>query len=214
MAEVWFIRHGESLSNAGHVVKRTETTSLTPLGQEQAVHVSKEFHKPPSLIVTTPYLRTLLTAAPTLEKFPETRHEVWPLHEFSFLNRLTYANTTQEQRAPFVKSYWDRNDPDYSDGMGAESFNEMAARILHGFERLRASSEDFITVFTHGHIMRVLRFLIESPQMPRKELMALMPGHIKRAEIKNCSIIRAQADKDGVRLCDEDRKKFQSCLTP
>lgn len=212
MTEVWFIRHGESLSNAGHVVERTATTPLTELGHAQALRVSQSFNKAPDLIVVTPYLRTQLTAIPTLERFPSARRDVWPLHEFSCLSLANYANTTRHQRAPFVKSYWNRRDPDYIDGEGAESFRQMMGRIAEGLNRLRSAPETFITVFTHGHIMRTLRFMIEYPHLSADDLISVMPEYIGHTEIENCSIIRAAADAQGVRLHQRDSQTFRDEL--
>jgi broad specificity phosphatase PhoE len=71
MAEVWFIRHGQSIANAGQVTEGTASVPLTALGHQQALAVSTLITTAPDLIVVTPYLRTQQTAVPTLEKFPD-----------------------------------------------------------------------------------------------------------------------------------------------
>lgn len=209
MTEVWFIRHGESLSNAGHVVERTETVPLTEKGQAQAVAVSQVFTNAPDLVVVTPYLRTQLTAIPTLERFPTARREIWPLQEFSCLSHVNYRNTNMEQRRPFVKAYWDRYDPDHVDGEGAESFNAMVGRIQAALQKLQAAPEEFIAVFAHGRIMHTLRFLLERPAFSVKEIMQVIPDYVLRAEIENCEIIRLTADKHRVRMHPEDKEVFE-----
>ncbi|MBI3440840.1 MAG: histidine phosphatase family protein [Proteobacteria bacterium] len=210
MAEVWFIRHGESMSNAGHVVENTATVPLTTRGQAQAIEISKAFTTAPDLVVVTPYMRTQQTAAPTLERFPSTRREIWPLQEFACLSFANYTNTTSLQRAPRVLSYWQRLDPDHIDGAGAESFNMMLSRIRTGLNRLQSAPESFIAVFAHGRIMHTLRFLLECPQLSPRELMAALRVYVAHNEIDNGAIIRITADARNVRLYDPDKKIFQA----
>jgi 2,3-bisphosphoglycerate-dependent phosphoglycerate mutase len=54
MTEIWFIRHGESESNAGLPTFDTAKIELTPRGFAQAKQIVEAFTRPPSLIVTSP----------------------------------------------------------------------------------------------------------------------------------------------------------------
>jgi broad specificity phosphatase PhoE len=47
-------------------------------------------------------------------------------------------------------------DPDFVQGEGAESFNTFAGRVLAGLKKLENEQADFITVFAHGHVMRLI----------------------------------------------------------
>jgi broad specificity phosphatase PhoE len=49
---------------------------LTELGWSQAREVAANWTETPSLIVTSPYLRTQQTAAPTIERFPNVPVQV------------------------------------------------------------------------------------------------------------------------------------------
>ena len=159
MQTVWFIRHGESESNRGMVTARNATSPLTPLGQQQAVHVSKAFFAPPELVIISPYIRTGMTAAPTIARFASgasiTSVE-WPIQEFTFLAAARTANTVLKQRQPMAEQYWQRCDPHYIDGEGAESFVDLIGRIQAMFDRLRNRQESFIAVFTHGQFLRAM----------------------------------------------------------
>ncbi|HJZ47324.1 MAG TPA: phosphoglycerate mutase family protein [Roseiflexaceae bacterium] len=83
MTEVWFIRHGESESNAGLPTSDTAKIVLTPRGLAQAEAIVKAFTRPPHLIVTSLYLRARQSAQPTIEHFPQARLEEWPVHEYT-----------------------------------------------------------------------------------------------------------------------------------
>src|SRR6266568_4822313 len=129
MLTVWFIRHSESEGNVGLATSETAMIKLTARGIEQAERIALAFVEAPSLIVTSPYLRAKQTAQPTLLRFPDARHEEWPVHEFTFLSSLRYRNTTVVDRRPWAAAFWERCDPFYVDGEGAESFANLMNRI-------------------------------------------------------------------------------------
>lgn len=156
MPEIWFIRHGESESNAGLPSSDTRAIPLTPKGLAQAERAAAAIARPPSLIVTSPYLRSKQSARPAVDRFPEARAEEWSVHEFSYLSLANRHNTTPEQRRPLVDAFWERCDPLYVDGDGAESFVGLVERARSTLERLRRLDDDFAVVFSHGLFTRAL----------------------------------------------------------
>jgi broad specificity phosphatase PhoE len=203
MAEVWFIRHGESAANAGEVVDDMVSVPLTQKGHEQSKKLSDVFNKAPDLIVTTPYYRTQQTAQPTRDRFPDAPHETWPLQEFAALCPANFNGTNHAQRSPIYKKIWGDCDPDYIDGEGAESFSAMVDRVKDALEKLRARPEAHIAVFTHGHIMRVTELMLKNPTFDKKQLMAAMSHNGNTEPVQNCGVMKLLADKDGVRFKPE-----------
>ena len=67
--EVWWVRHGESVGNAGERTREPGTYSLTARGFGQAAAFAAWMERRPSLIVTSPYTRAQQTFAPTAESF-------------------------------------------------------------------------------------------------------------------------------------------------
>jgi 2,3-bisphosphoglycerate-dependent phosphoglycerate mutase len=160
MAIVWLIRHGESEANAGLVTAEVENIKLTQKGQQQAKQVALCFSEEPSLIVTSPYLRTKQTAEATIERFPRVSQSEWEVQEFSYLATVRRKNTTWIQRVPMAEEYWQRCDPFYCDGEGAESFAEMIERC-YGLQKEISQLEDqFVAIFTHEIFMRVFIWLL------------------------------------------------------
>ncbi|MCL1962490.1 MAG: histidine phosphatase family protein, partial [Desulfovibrionaceae bacterium] len=88
-----FIRHGQSTGNAGVPCHDLASIELTDLGHEQARDIAGSWTEAPSLIVTSPYLRTRQTAAPTMERFPDVPVEVWPIEEFTYLQPSRWNGT-------------------------------------------------------------------------------------------------------------------------
>lgn len=156
MKEVWFIRHAESASNAGLKTSDSATIPITEFGHQQAEELAHFIDKKPDIIIHSKFLRTLQTAKPTIEKYPVVPVEILPLHEFDFLAKSKCVDLNAEERKPMVKAYWERCDPEYIDGDGAESFSGFTERIKESIERIENLKADFILVFTHGHVIRAI----------------------------------------------------------
>ncbi len=160
MAEVWFIRHGESISNANLATKHPELSELTPKGHEEAKQIVAAFTKRPDLIVVSSYVRAKETAVCTINHFPSVPIEEWPVHEFTYLHPERYNGTTGSDRRPIAMSYWQRNDPFENEDEGGESFAELMIRIESLIARLELHPAQFIAIFTHGLFMRALIWML------------------------------------------------------
>jgi broad specificity phosphatase PhoE len=156
MRKIWLIRHAESQSNAGQPSETPDSIALTASGHRQAAQLVRSFPKAPDLIVVSPYLRTTETARPTMQRFPDSPTVEWPVHEFTFLAPNHYRGTTKEYRNVPARAFWERCEPDYCDGEGAESFNDFMGRVQDFLGRIRSRSEEFIAVFTHGYFIKAV----------------------------------------------------------
>ena len=70
MPVVWFIRHGQSESNADLRTSHPADSALTPIGHEESRLISNALSQPPDLFVLSPFLRARQTAVPTLDQYP------------------------------------------------------------------------------------------------------------------------------------------------
>lgn len=154
MKEFWFIRHGESLTNAGMPSESDQTTGLTEKGSQQSGYVTNAIQQAPDLFVISPYLRTQLTAAPTLEKFPNVPVETWPIQEYTYLSHQQYAGTTNKERRNLSVSYFRKGDPDLVLGDGGESFSQFIGRVEDCIQRLKTTNHAKIILFGHGWFIR------------------------------------------------------------
>ena len=161
--QVWFIRHAQSRANAGLATSHPIEISLTEKGHDQARAIPDKVDSAPDLIVTSPFLRTLETAQPTLAKFPNAAHCEWPIQEFTFLSPERCRSTTTAERLPWVKEYWSRSDPDYNDGDGAESFRLFIERVRNAWKAVQDPAlGDFILLFSHGQFMSALNWQLQN----------------------------------------------------
>lgn len=161
MKNVRLIRHGESAANAGEPTRDHASIPLTAKGLEQARMVANSHANAPGLIVTSPFLRAQATALATTAIYPNAAFETWPIHEFTYLAPARCVDTTLAQRRAWVEAYWERSDPAFSDGGGAESFIDLLTRVREFLERLTEHSASNIVVFSHGQVMNTVRWLLE-----------------------------------------------------
>jgi 2,3-bisphosphoglycerate-dependent phosphoglycerate mutase len=158
--EIWWIRHGESEANAGLATEHDGTISLSMVGFEQAKRIPDLFPTAPDLIITSPYLRTKLTAQPLLDKYPHVTHAEWKLHEFTFLSAQRLGLTTWEQRRPHADAFWEKADPFAIDGADSESFAQFVERVQLGLALARETPAPRIVIFTHGFVMYLMLWLV------------------------------------------------------
>jgi broad specificity phosphatase PhoE len=166
MLTVRFIRHGESLANAGGVTSGQPTIPLTELGWAQARAFAEALHTPPDLFITSPYIRARDTAAPSAARYPHVPLEVWPVHEIGILATARCVNTTSLQRLPWVEEYWGAADPVYCDGEGAENYAAFVARVRAALARLAALDAGEVMVFSHGQFMNGVLWEVEMGGLP------------------------------------------------
>ena len=167
-----FVRHGQSTGNAGIPCDDLALLSLTERGWQQARKVAANWTETPDLIVTSPYLRTQQTAAPTVERFPGVRVEIWPTEEFTYLQPSRWNGTLSAERMPHIVRYWEKADPAYCDGEGAESFGLLLRRAEKALERLQAQPENaLVYLFSHGQFIQAVRSLVLDAAMNDEEKM-------------------------------------------
>lgn len=193
MSTVWFVRHGESVSNADLPTGDPAESALTEVGFQQATWIAEAFVEEPELVVVSPYLRARQTAVPTLSRFPHVLQEEWPVHEFTYLHPGRYQGTTGTERRPLALAYWDRCDPWEKEGGVGESFAELLARVQEIVVRLRQHPAQFLTVFSHGLFLRALIWSIMTGISEATPKAMKRYSHFTQAvQIPNGAIIKAQ----------------------
>lgn len=156
-----FIRHGQSTGNAGIPSMDLASIALTELGWAQARQVAAGWKERPSLIVTSPYLRTQQTAQPTRDRLSDVPVEIWPIEEFTYLQPGRWNGTTSVERMPHLERYWGEADPAYCDGEGAESFAALLGRARAALARLAMLPADGLAyVFSHGQFIQAVRSIV------------------------------------------------------
>lgn len=185
-----FIRHGQSTGNAGMPCHDLATIELTEKGWNQARQVAADWTETPLLIVTSPFLRTQQTAAPTIGRFPDVPVEVWPIEEFTYLQPARWNGTLAADRAPHLVRYWGDADPAYCDGEGAESFGALLRRAEAALGRLAAlPSPGPVYVFSHGQFIQAVRAVVTESELDDRGKMLRFWRKGKPPAIDNAELI-------------------------
>jgi broad specificity phosphatase PhoE len=156
--KLYFFRHGESVTNAGHATPDASSIALTPRGEAQARAIGRFFPPAPHAVHASPFTRARRTAELALEGLPGTQITLSPIHEFVYLSPVTFANTTTKDRHPWVEAYWRRADPLHRDGPEAETYAELMERVdaTLGWMRRLLRESPLTAVFGHGIFMNAL----------------------------------------------------------
>jgi broad specificity phosphatase PhoE len=171
--KVIFVRHGESTGNAGVPSFDLSKLELTQAGHDQAAAVAASWKDRPDLIVLSPYLRTHLTAQPTIERYPDVPVEVVPMEEFTYLEPSRWNGTSRAERLPHIEAFWETADPAYRDGPGAESFDTLLGRVDRTLKRLESlPANALVYAFSHGQFMQALRVTLSHPTWTARQKMA------------------------------------------
>lgn len=197
--EAWFIRHAESVANAGARTVEASSYPLSELGFRQAQQLATALPTEPDLIVVSPYARAQQTADFTIRRFPNVRVEEWPVHEVQYLDPALCVGTTQDERNALADAYWDRCDPDYA-APSAESFTGFIARAADALHRLGKRPEKRIFIFCHGRMMDALAWLcLARPTVMDASAMRRFFNFFHGFTVPNCSVLPVHFHPDGRR---------------
>ena len=193
---IWFIRHAQRQANAGERTADPALIELTAMGREQGSHLTDLFSRAPDLLVASPYLRARQTAQFVADKHPQVPLEIWPVQEFTYLDRQWCLNTTLAERIPMAREYWDRNDPNYVDGEGPESFAGMMGRVDDMWKRLLAGYDDkWVVVFSHAIFIRAaLWHWMGGSERVSETGMKRFRSFLRAYAIPNAALLKARYD--------------------
>lgn len=200
MREVWFIRHGESEGNIGLRTKNHEKIPLTQNGNSQAVDVSHKVITQPDLITHSGFLRAFQTAKPTIGKYPDIPVIVLKTHEFTYLEPEKWNGTTSEERKDAVREYWDRADPYYKDGPGAESFAEFCQRGREVEQFFVENQYNFVTSFSHALYIKMQMMLSTGVDLVSSRGMKLFKEDCSQNPIPNTGIFKAIVENNSLKF--------------
>jgi 2,3-bisphosphoglycerate-dependent phosphoglycerate mutase len=187
--EVWFIRHAESVANAGGRTKEAPSYALSERGFAQAEQLACGLPTHPELVVLSPYTRARLTAEPYLRRVPSSRVEEWPVQEVQYLDPALCVDTTQDERRAMSLAYWENADPHYA-APDAESFVAFVNRAQRTLDALVQRDERCTFIFCHGQFISAIAWLIFTrPARIDSAAMRRFYQFVHGYAVPNCSIL-------------------------
>lgn len=190
MFDAFFVRHAQSVGNVGQATNDPDSIALTPAGRDQADAFAAGISIVPSVIAFSPYLRAQQTAEPILRRFSSAESSSFPIHEFTYLDPTQWRDTTIADRRLAVEKYWQRADPLWRDGHGAESFHDLLARCQATLEWLHHSKPPVLLVSHELFICAVVWRCLCSSLENAIATMAQFRRWQLETRIPNMSVIR------------------------
>lgn len=139
MKKIILIRHAESKTNTGKLFLDKDIIRLSEKGRRESFGLSERITKPDRLILSK-YIRTIETAEPIYDKFPETEVHLWyDLHEFDYINPKNLIDLDCDDRKNIEQNYWQKLDPFIKNDIGRENFKEFvdrAIRIIYKLQKI------------------------------------------------------------------------------
>jgi alpha-ribazole phosphatase len=153
---IYLVRHGQSQANAGGITLENPLVPLTPLGELQARAIASLLPPTAVTIWSSPFKRTLDTAAPYCARMGRTAATCDDLQEFETIDTVQLRGTACEERESVVAGYWMKSDPDHRSGPAAETFREFHERVARARREFLCPLPDGSIIFGHGMWMALL----------------------------------------------------------
>jgi alpha-ribazole phosphatase len=184
-----FIRHGESVANAGGITMPDRAIPLSELGWQQARALAGALAIEPSTILVSRLLRAQQTAAPFCQRFAMHPVENPLLDEFAVIDPDLIEGLDAAQRRPFTQAYWQDPDPHRRLGKAADTFAEFNSRV-EGFIEALAALPDATVIFGHGIWFSLLTWRLQGHRANDAEDMQHFRGFQLSAQIPNGAVFR------------------------
>lgn len=161
MKKIFLIRHAESEANVGGTFhEHKHTIKITEEGKRQAQELKEILEKPDRVIVSK-FIRTIETAEPLINKFPETEVHMWlDAHEFEWISCAEEVCAERDKMRESTFNYFTNSDPFVRKENTEESFKEFADRIYKLTLKIGKISEGVNYIFTHGFVIKMILLIL------------------------------------------------------
>jgi len=187
-AEIWFIRHGETLWNRERRMQGWQDIVLNDTGRQQAQALAARLATdaectPFAALYSSPLVRARETARPIAERLGLTIQPEPGLRErcFGVLEGIPLADI--ERLAPAATAVWQRRAPDEV-LEGGETLGEFQARILAASEAIaRRHAGTRVIAVTHGGALDILWRAANRTNLTAPRAAPLLNASINRIRI-------------------------------
>jgi broad specificity phosphatase PhoE len=183
---ILFVRHAESLSNAGGVTMPHAAIPLSEKGMAQAVALADLLPASPVAVLVSGMARTRQTAMPYCLRFGVKPQEHAGLDEFSVIDATLIAGMDGEQRRQFVRRYWDHPDPHRRWGEGADTFAGFVERVRSFIAQLDGIADSSV-IFGHGIWLIMLHWLLQGNPARTADDMGAFQRYRLAFAMPNCA---------------------------
>lgn len=191
MKKIYLIRHAQSESNAGQVVRPNADINITELGKEQALELADwlqaHINEPIDDIFVSQFVRTQQTAEPFLGKYARTHTLMDELHEFDYLDFDNIKDLAFADIKNMSDDFWTKT-PDHQDSERTDSFANFVKRVQNVRAMFDRLPDGTYVVFTHGMWIGMLIWQLLLGDSPRVMNMRRFREFELTIRPKNCEV--------------------------
>ena len=210
MKTLYLIRHAQSAANAGGTSLPDREIPLSAEGAQQAAELMCRLPENRRVFVSE-MRRTHETAAPYC-----ARHGICPeilpcLNEFSYLPFAAVQGLDASARKPLAEAYWQRTDPHFSAGDGADTFAEFDGRVSDFMHRAWPELPHGSLLFGHGIWMALLAWRLAGNRAETGADMVVFRAFQSSLHVANASVWRldgTEAAAETLLFLPENTAKF------
>ena len=189
MKTLYLIRHAQSDANAGVTSLLDREIPLSAEGARQAAELACRLPAN-RCIFDSEMLRTHETAAPYCARHG-IRPETLPcLNEFSYLPFAAVQGLDAAARKPLAEAYWQRADPHFHAGGGADTFAEFDGRVSDFLHRVWPELPHGSLLFGHGIWIALLAWWLAGNYAETGADMAAFRAFQSSLHVANASVWR------------------------
>ena len=189
MKTLYLIRHAQSAANAGGTSLLDREIPLSAEGARQAAELACRLPANRHVFVSE-MRRTHETATPHCARHG-VRPELLPcLNEFSYLPFAAVQGLDAAARKPLAEAYWQRADPHFCAGSGADTFAEFDGRVSDFLHRAWTALPHGSLLFGHGIWMALLAWRLAGNRAESGADMAAFRAFQSSLHVANASVWR------------------------
>lgn len=198
MKHVYFVRHGESISNVDGVRRPPEETVLTPRGEQQAESVAERFKNIQiDVVLASPYKRAYDTGKAIAEATGVPLEVVDIAHERELPDEVMHKHRTDAEVAQVVEEIeqgWLAGEATHP---GGEGFVDMITRADALMKLVAERSEENIVIASHGLFGKMFTYRVILGDLVTPKLGLTM---MRRMRSANTGITHYCVDEAGTWL--------------
>ncbi|MFW2176751.1 MULTISPECIES: histidine phosphatase family protein [unclassified Moraxella] len=189
--KIYLIRHAQSESNAGKLVRPNHEINITELGQTQANELAEwlqsHINEPIADIFISQYVRTHQTAKPFLDKVGRSATMIDDLHEINYLDFERIKDLSFDEIRKLADEFWQKS-PSHQDSDVTDSFEQFVQRVKNVRAFFDGLPDGTYVVFTHGMWIGMLMWQVLLGNSPRVMNMQRFREFELVVRPKNCEV--------------------------
>ena len=147
---ILYVRHAESVANAGGITLPNNEIPLSEAGKQAALELAEWLPAEPALVLVSKALRTQQTAEPYCRRTGAVPVVEPLLDEFSIICPSLIEGMDGPQRRVVVRPLWEEPAPHRRSGPQADTFMEFQGRVRRFVDERLDELPDGTVVFGHG----------------------------------------------------------------